>query len=144
MSAAAEIEGVDLERLAGWMDDEGLPSGPIEDAHVLAGGTQNVLLRFERGGRAYVLRRPPPHKRKNSDETMRREARVLRAIAGSDVPHPGFIAGCEHTGVIGAAFYLMEPIEGFNPSTGLPDLHAGSDAIRHEMVEHGQVIGSAD
>ena len=133
MSEPLNIEGVDLERLAAWMDEEGLPTGPIEDAHVLAGGTQNILLRFERGGRAFVLRRPPPHKRKNSDETMRREARVLRAIAGSEVPHPGFIAGCEHTGVIGAAFYLMELIEGFNPSTGLPELHAGSDDIRHEM-----------
>ena len=65
--------------------------------------------------------------------TMCREARVLRAIAGSDVPHPGFIAGCDHEDVLGAVFYLMEPVEGFNPSTGLPALHAGSDGIRHEM-----------
>ncbi len=133
LSEPVNIEGVDLARLAAWMDEEGLPTGPIEDARVLAGGTQNILLRFERGGRAFVLRRPPPHQRKTRDETLRREARVLRAIAGSGVPHPGFIAGCEHTEVIGAAFYLMELIEGFNPSTGLPELHAGSDEIRHEM-----------
>ncbi len=133
MGGAAEIEGVDLERLSTWMDQEGLPGGAIENPQVLAGGTQNILLRFDRGGRSYVLRRPPPHKRKNSDETMRREARVLRAVAGSEVPHPGFIAGCETTETLGAAFYLMEPIEGFNPSTGLPELHQGSDGIRHEM-----------
>jgi aminoglycoside phosphotransferase (APT) family kinase protein len=127
------IEGVDLAVLSDWMDGEGLPAGPIVALELLAGGTQNILLRFERGGRAYVLRRPPLHKRKNSDETMRREARVLRALAGSDVPHPGFIAGCGDENVIGAAFYLMEPIRGFNPTTGLPALHEGDAGIRHQM-----------
>ena len=72
------IEGVDLQALARWMDDQGLPGGPLERVELLGGGTQNILLRFERGGRGYVLRRPPAHKRTNSDETMRREARVLR------------------------------------------------------------------
>ena len=37
------------------------------------------------GGRSYVLRRPPLHKRANSDETMRREARMLAALRGSAV-----------------------------------------------------------
>ncbi len=133
MSEAPDIEGVDLAALGHWMDTCDLPQGPIQDASVLGGGTQNILLRFARGGRTYVLRRPPPHKRANSDETMRREARVLQALAGSAVPHPGFIAGCPETDVIGAAFYLMEPIEGFNPSEGLPALHKNSDEIRHEM-----------
>ena len=82
------IEGVDLTILDAWMDDQGLPPGPIERITPLTGGTQNILVRFERGGRAYVLRRPPIHKRANSDETMRREARVLGALAGSDVPTP--------------------------------------------------------
>ncbi len=133
MSETANIEGVDLDRLVQWMDEEGLPRGPLQNLRQLGGGTQNVMLRFERGGRVFVLRRPPPHKRKNSDETMRREARVLGAIAGSDVPHPGFIAGCDDLDVIGAAFYLMEAIDGFNPTTGLPELHDKSDEIRHEM-----------
>ena len=127
------IEGVDLQALARWMDDQGLPGGPLEAVELLGGGTQNILLRFERGGRGYVLRRPPPHKRRNSDETMRREARVLRALAGTEVPHPGFIVGCEEIEPLGAAFYLMEPVRGFNPTTGLPPLHARSERIRHRM-----------
>jgi aminoglycoside phosphotransferase (APT) family kinase protein len=64
---------------------------------------------------------------------MRREARVLGALRGSDVPHPGLIAACGAEDVLGSAFYLMEPIEGFNATVGLPPLHAGSAAIRHEM-----------
>lgn len=124
---------VDLAALARWMDEQALGDGPIENATLLGGGTQNILLRFSRAERTYVLRRPPPHLRANSNDTMRREARMLGALKGTDVPHPGLIAACPAEDVIGAAFYLMEPIDGFNPSTGLPPLHAGSPEIRHRM-----------
>jgi aminoglycoside phosphotransferase (APT) family kinase protein len=132
-SAKREVEGVDLEILDAWMDEQGLPPGRIGVVDKLSGGTQNILLRFERGGRHYVLRRPPLHKRANSDETMRREARVLGALAGSDVPHPGLIAACSDEAVLGAAFYLMEPVDGFNATVGLPELHAGDPGIRRGM-----------
>ena len=134
MSAAiaGEIEGVDLEILGAWMDDQGLPGGEIETMVPLEGGTQNILLRFERGGRAFVLRRPPVHKRANSDETMRREARVLAALKGSDVPHPGLIAACPDEALIGAAFYLMEPVDGFNAAQGVPESHRAPE-VRRQM-----------
>jgi aminoglycoside phosphotransferase (APT) family kinase protein len=124
---------VDLDRLGAWMDARGLPPGPIEHATRLGGGTQNVLVRFERGGHAYVVRRPPPHPRPRSDETMRREARVLGALAATDVPHPRLIAACPDTEALGVAFYLMEPIAGFNPTTGLPEPHRSDPAMRHAM-----------
>jgi len=124
---------VDLELLAAWMDEFGLRGGAIREAELLSGGTQNILLRFERGGRCFVLRRPPPHLRANSNETMRREARVLAAIADSDVPHPRLIAACPDPDVLGAAFYLMEPVDGFNPTSGLPPLHASDAGIRRAM-----------
>ena len=76
---------VDINLLTDWMDGKGLGSGPLESVEPLAGGTQNLLLRFVRNGRTFILRRPPEHKRKNSDETMRREARVLGALADTDV-----------------------------------------------------------
>lgn len=142
------VDGVDWIRLAEWMDAEGLPRGPIEQVEVLSGGTQNILIRFERGGLGCVLRRPPVHKRKNSDETMRREARVLGALAGSRVPHPGLIAACGDEGVLGAAFYLMEPIRGFNPTAGLPEPHRSHPEMRHRMglamVEGIAALGAVD
>ncbi len=125
--------GVDLDALRSWMDGQGLGDGPLTAVEQLAGGTQNVLVRFVRAGRAYVLRRPPLHKRANSDETMRREARALAALAGSDVPHPGLIAACGDLNVLGAAFYLMEPVDGFNPASGLPEPHAGDAGLRRAM-----------
>jgi aminoglycoside phosphotransferase (APT) family kinase protein len=133
MAQTEDPPGVDLEALRAWMDREGLGAGPLEDVEQLAGGTQNVLVRFRRSGRSHVLRRPPLHKRANSDETMRREARVLAALAGSDVPHPGLIAACPSTDVLGAAFYLMEPIDGFNPAGGLPERHRSDPAMRRAM-----------
>ena len=64
--------------LAAWMDAQGLGSGPLRDVEPIAGGTQNILLRFTRADREYVFRRPPLHKRANSDDVMRREARDPR------------------------------------------------------------------
>lgn len=124
---------VDLAVLREWMDGRGLGSGPLEAVERLAGGTQNILLRFSRDGTGYVLRRPPPHLRDSSNEAMRREARVLGALAGTDVPHPRLIAACDDESVLGAAFYLMEPVDGFNPTSGLPEPHAGSAPIQHRM-----------
>ena len=127
------MKAIDLDALAAWMDGAGLGSGPIVDAARLGGGSQNILLSFKRSGRAYVLRHPPKHPRPESNDTMRREARVLAALRGTPVPHPGLIAHCDDPAVLGAAFYLMEPVDGFNPTTALPALHAGSAAIRHRM-----------
>ena len=88
------MDAVNLDGLAAWMSAQGLGEGPLENVAAIAGGTQNVLLRFSRGGREYVLRRGPAHLRPASNDVMRREARVLAALAGTDVPHPRFIAGC--------------------------------------------------
>ncbi|HEY5336207.1 MAG TPA: phosphotransferase family protein [Mycobacteriales bacterium] len=130
------------------MDGEELGSGPITEVLALGGGTQNVLLRFVRDGRSYVLRRPPLHKRANSDETMRREARVLSALARTDVPHPGLIATCPDEEVLGAAFYLMEPVDGVNPTLGLPPAWGGDRTQRHafglSMADALAAVGAVD
>jgi len=126
-------ELVDLSRLQAWMDQQRLESGPIVEPALLPGGTQNVLLKFRRGKRDFGLRRSPRHPRTDGNVTMRREASVLGALAGTNVPHPGLIAACPDTDVLGAAFYLMEPVTGFNAAMGMPALHAGNPAIRHRM-----------
>ncbi|KAA0083223.1 hypothetical protein CIW52_12325 [Mycolicibacterium sp. P9-64] len=68
MIAGAET-GVDLDRLATWMDQQDLPGGPITHVERLSGGMQNIPSRFRRGGGDYVLRRPPIDERAKSDET---------------------------------------------------------------------------
>nr|WP_067469836.1 phosphotransferase family protein [Actinomadura macra] len=116
------------------MDTQGLPGGPFEDVAPLTGGTQNTLIRFRRGGRDYVLRRGPRHLRARTNDVLRREARVLAALDGTDVPAPRLIAACPDEDVMGGAvFYLMTPVNGFNGSVTLPDLHLGDSSIRREM-----------
>jgi len=130
---APEHQAVDLAALTRWLDDQRIERGPIEDVTFLQGGTQNILLRFRRGKREFVLRRPPLHLRANNNDTMRREARVLAALADTGVPHPKLIAACPSEDVLGAAFYLMEPVDGFNANVGMPALHASDTALRRRM-----------
>jgi aminoglycoside phosphotransferase (APT) family kinase protein len=128
------VDAVDLKAVADWMSEQGLGEGPLHDVSAVTGGTQNVMLRFNRSGREYVLRRGPRHLRPRSNTVILRETRVLAALAGSDVPHPHLIASCDDTGVLGdAVFYLMEPIDGFNAGEGLPPLHAGDPGVRFQM-----------
>ena len=54
-NASAELDWRQLaqpDALLRWMDSQHLGSGPIEHAEMLTGGTQNLLLRFARAGRA--------------------------------------------------------------------------------------------
>lgn len=124
----------DQEKVTAWMTAHGLGEGPLENITEITGGTQNIMLRFERAGRPYVFRRGPQHLRPISNKVILRETKVLAALAGTDVPHPRLIAVCEDTAVLGdAVFYLMEPIDGFNAGAELPELHASDPAIRFQM-----------
>lgn len=132
MPAGTLEHGVDLDAVAGWLDAQGLGSGPLTDVRPLGGGTQNVMVRLRRGDLDLVLRRGPRHLRPRSNDALRREIRVLAALAGTSVPHPRLVAACLDPEVLdGAVFYLMEPVNGFNPALELPEPYAGDAALRH-------------
>lgn len=124
---------VDVAVLTSWLDRQEVGTGPVTDVVALTGGTQNILVRFTRSGTDYVFRRPPLHKRSNSDETMRREARMLAALANSDVPHPRLVASCDDLDVMGCTFFVMEAVEGFTATTEVPEPHASSPELQHAM-----------
>lgn len=103
-----------LEGLADWMDDAGIGVGPIGDARVLAGGTQHLMIGFERAGERYVLRQAAA-----TDSTearvLQREIRVLSALAGSGVPHAPLVAAApDGDAAVGPTFYLVEFVDGVN------------------------------
>lgn len=129
---ALPVDGLDLPRLAGWMAGQGI-DGPVEVVGSFGAGTQNIVVQLRAGRRDLVLRRPPVHKRSHSDATMVREARVLRALDGTDVPHPRVLAWCDDLDVLGAAFYVMEWVDGCNATRELPPLHASDPAVRRAM-----------
>ena len=130
-----DFEGLlDWDRLQPWIDAHDLPGkGPVTAIERLTGGTQNNLFLMTRGDGRFVLRRPPRHLRANSNETMLREARVLKALAGSKVPHPAFHAVCDDLSVIGACFYVMAPLEGFSPGGPLQGAYATDAGWRRDM-----------
>ncbi|GGK61973.1 putative aminoglycoside phosphotransferase [Nocardia camponoti] len=150
MSDATDSAQVDLTAIGRWLDEHApeLPSGEFAHVQPVGGGTQNIMLRFTRGGRAYVLRRGPAHLRAKTNEVIAREARLLGALGDTDVPAPRVVAACEDTNVIGAVFYLMDPVNGFNPQTELPDVYANDVDMRHQMglsaVEAIARLGSLD
>jgi aminoglycoside phosphotransferase (APT) family kinase protein len=130
----AGADTLDFGALAAWMDAQGLPGGPFRDVRLLPGGTQNLNFRFWRGPREYVLRRPPAHPRASSNKALTREAAVLTALAGTDVPHAGLIAYCEDLSVLGGVVFLLtEPVEGVNVTVELPP-GAGADPGRRRSL----------
>lgn len=122
----------DQAALQRWLRAQGLGS-QVADVEPLTGGTQNIVVRLTVDGRPMVLRRPPVHPRPTSDKTMLREIAALRTLAGTPVPHPGFIAGCADLDVLGVVFYLMEEVNGFNPGDSMDKAYVENTDWPHRV-----------
>ena len=129
---SAPLADDDIAALRSWVRRIGLGSD-VADVTPLTGGSQNIVVRLTVDGRPMVLRRPPEHPRPTSDDTMRREIAVLSTLAGSTVPHPELIAGCEDLDVLGVVFYLMEAVDGVNPGTEIDDGYVRDPRWRHAV-----------
>ena len=107
---------LEIERLAAWMDDAGMPGKgePIE-SRFIAGGSQNEIYEIRRGELHGALRIPPPTAPETRDEGILREWRIIDALGGTDVPHTAAIAMCDDKTVLGRAFYLMDYVDGWSP-----------------------------
>ncbi|XVQ14736.1 phosphotransferase family protein [Spirillospora sp. CA-255316] len=107
---------IDFQRLAGWMDEAGLPGkgAPIEH-RFLSGGTQNEIYEIIRGDERCVIRIPPPEAPADRDKGILREWRIVEALDGTEVPHAKAVAVCEDASVLGRPFYLMGFVEGWSP-----------------------------
>lgn len=131
--SGGRLASVDFARLGAWMLRAGLADGPIEERTLLAGGTQNIIIRFRSGRRDFVLRKASETAHLDGDRTIEREARLLGALARTCVPHARLIAACSDRTVVGGSFYLMEPVDGFSVGLGMPLPHAGDARLRREM-----------
>jgi aminoglycoside phosphotransferase (APT) family kinase protein len=114
---AARVRGlVESNRLSRWMDEQSLPgTGEQVNVEVIPGGTSNEMFRVRRASHEWVLRRPPRQIPEGRNEVMRREYGILRALAGTEVPHPVVRGFCDDQTVLGANFYLMDMIDGWSP-----------------------------
>lgn len=122
-----ELDGlIDRGRLELWANSAlPAPKGPLDVQRITTGGA-NELFELRREGHTWVLRRPlrVPQDALASNRIMAREFRLLTALADSGVPHPKPVAVCTDLKVIGAAFYVMERIEGITTDGTLPPAFA--------------------
>jgi aminoglycoside phosphotransferase (APT) family kinase protein len=110
------VRGLDVARLADWMDGEALPGkGEPLEARFLSGGTQNVIYELRRGEESCVLRMPPPGSPPDRDKGILREWRIIEALDGTEVPHTEAVGVCSDASVLGRPFYLMGFVDGWSP-----------------------------
>jgi len=87
--------------------------GPLT-VQIFKGGQSNPTYKLITPGRAYVMRTKPGPVAKllPSAHAVEREFKVMRGLAGTDVPAPRMHCLCEDESVIGRAFFIMEFVEG--------------------------------
>ena len=103
----------DPARLEPWLDAQGLEAGAPLGVERITTGHSNETFLVRRGDSAWILRRPPRVPLAPTAHDMVREARLLRALAGTAVPVPRLVAACADSSAIGAPFHLTERLDGW-------------------------------
>lgn len=86
-------------------------TGPLTISQ-FKGGQSNPTYRLETPGALYVLRKKPPGPLLKGAHDVLREARVMRALAETEVPVPAVVASSDDDSIIGSAFFIMKLVEG--------------------------------
>ncbi len=92
---AAPVHPIDADALAAYLRATVAPFPGTPDIEQFQGGQSNPTYRITAGDRQFILRRKPPGKLLPSAHAIEREYRVMRALAGTDVPVPRMLALCE-------------------------------------------------
>jgi aminoglycoside phosphotransferase (APT) family kinase protein len=108
------------EPLEEFLDAHGLGAGRVE-AERIGEGHSNITFLVRRGNARVVLRRPPRPPLPPSAHDVLREARLLRALEGTEVRVPRVLAVGDDEAVLGVPFYVMEEVHGSVLASGVPD-----------------------
>lgn len=85
--------------------------GPLA-VHQFPSGHSNLTYMLTMGDREMILRRPPFGSKVKTAHDMGREYRVLSKLHAAYQEAPHVLLYCEDEAVLGAPFYLMDPIRG--------------------------------
>jgi streptomycin 6-kinase len=107
--------------------------GPLE---TMVGGHSGLTYAVAVGERRYVVKAVPPAERPVGRNDMLRQARVLRALAGSVVPVPEVVVVDEHQ----PAWFAMEFVTGEAVEPVLDDHNLAPELARTRMLESARVL----
>jgi aminoglycoside phosphotransferase (APT) family kinase protein len=105
--------GIDVEAITAWFAEHVPAARPPLRFAKIAGGRSNLTFQVtDTQGCRWALRRPPLHSVLASAHDVGREARIMAALAPTDVPVPVVAGTCADDSVNGAPFFVMDFVEG--------------------------------
>ena len=141
----------DIDKLASWMDEQGLSTGAPLEHRYISGGSQNEIYEIRRGDLHCAMRIPPLTAPGDRDSGILREWRIIDALDGTDVPHTEAVAVCTDPSVLGRTFYLMGFVDGWSPMQTFGKWPAPFDAdvtarqgLAYELVEGAALLSKVD
>ena len=102
-------------------------------AELISGGKSNLTFTLRSAAGELILRRPPSGELLPTAHDMGREARVQRALAGTDVPVPRVVL-TDGGDLIGVPCYVMAKVPGHVIRGELPAGYADTPADRRAMA----------
>ena len=106
-------EGVDVDRVTRWLEDNVAGAKGPFGFELIAGGRSNLTFKVTGSdGTAYVLRRPPVSHVLPTAHDMSREHRIISALGPTPVPVAPALGFCGDEAVNGRPFYVMGFVEG--------------------------------
>ena len=138
-----EVPGLDTAGLTRWLAHAHpeLADAPLT-ATVITGGRSNLTYAIDGAREPLILRRPPLGHVLSSAHDMRREHRVISALAGTDVPVPRAIDIVDDTAtdeITGTDFFLMQRVPGrvlLTRSQNVDYSPAGLRALSLDLARH--------
>lgn len=124
----------DVKALSIWLDQQLGDSVAIEVAPIRGGGSCE-LFEIKRGTQHLVLRRAPVTAVSSTAHNVLREYRIIASMQDSQVRVPKVYACCEDNSVAGAAFYIMEYIDGEVIRRKLPPVYLEDPAQQSSIGE---------
>ncbi len=135
-----DVPGLDVQALTAWLaaaHPELADGGRDLEATVIAGGRSNLTYAIDGARRPLVLRRPPLGHVLASAHDMRREHRVISALADTPVPVPVAVDVVDDTGgaITGTTFFVMERAPGRVLSTPAHNASYSPEGLRRVSVD---------
>lgn len=122
-----------LVALAAYLEERGVTKGPLT-SRPIGDGHSNLTFLVTDGERELVVRRPPPPPTPPGAHDMLREARLIDALRGSDVPAAHVLATVPAGEVLDVGFYAMTFVRGPVVTDRMPEALA-DPVVRRQVGE---------